>query len=240
MTRRHLPRSPGEINYTAQRVVRALEVVGLAPASAPQVGEALGIHARTARRILGTLSDEQYVDYVIRPRGRRRHLYAPTLRLVALAAQIAERLPIVEHGRRTTAALHEELGLTTTLSIPCYTDVVIIARAGQHGPRHRALVPAGEHAAGRALLAHRDPWRHSHAGPLLTDRDAETICELGHASALRDGAAAGSIAVVVPDPDTAPIAALALEGPSDRLRDQTPVLIDPLTRAASTLAAQLS
>jgi hypothetical protein len=89
MTHRASRRPPREINYTAQRVLRALEVIVIAPASAPQVAHALGINARTARRILGTLQDEQYVEYVIAPRGRPRQRYVPTVRLLALAAQLA-------------------------------------------------------------------------------------------------------------------------------------------------------
>lgn len=239
MTHRASRRPPREINYTAQRVLRALEVIVIAPASAPQVAHALGINARTARRILGTLQDEQYVEYVIAPRGRPRQRYVPTVRLLALAAQLAPRLPLVEHGRRAAAAIHETLGVNAAVAVPCYGDVLFVAAAGESGPRRWAMLPAGEHAAGRALLAHREPWRRSHSPPLLSDPEAATIRERRFASAIQENLGRGSLAVVVPDPEDAPIAALAVDGPTSELRHRADALVEFLASAAAGLAAKL-
>ena len=89
--------------------------------------------------------------------------YLPTVRLLALAAQLAPRLPLVEHGRQATRELHDATGLTAYLAIPSYGDVLVIACAGERGPRLWALVPAVDDAAGHVLLAHGDAWRHSQA-----------------------------------------------------------------------------
>jgi len=84
-----------EINYTAERVLRALEVIALRPSTAPAVADVIGVHPRTARRILRTLAKERYVEQ--RPRcGRRTHAYEPTVRLLAMAAQLASRLELVQ------------------------------------------------------------------------------------------------------------------------------------------------
>jgi predicted ArsR family transcriptional regulator len=55
-------RAAAEHNYTAQRVLQALEVIVLCPSSAPTVAEALGVQPRTARRMLKTLMKDQYVE----------------------------------------------------------------------------------------------------------------------------------------------------------------------------------
>lgn len=51
-------RAAAELNYTAQRVVKVLEVIVLRPSGAPMVAADLGISPRTARRILQTLTTE--------------------------------------------------------------------------------------------------------------------------------------------------------------------------------------
>src|SRR4051812_12022861 len=99
-TRRHAAmRAAAEVNYTALRVLQALEVIVLHPSTAPTVAEAVGIDARTARRMLSTLSSERYVERRGGP-GRAGHEYQATVRLLTLAARLAPRLPLVAAGRR--------------------------------------------------------------------------------------------------------------------------------------------
>ncbi len=69
------------------------------------------------------------------------------------------------------------LGRHAQLWIPCYTDVVCILDADPLGPVPEPmlgqLAPAHARAPGKALLAHRPPWRDSLlAGPpqRLTER----------------------------------------------------------------------
>jgi DNA-binding IclR family transcriptional regulator len=237
MPARPAPPAPCEINYTAQRALRAIEVIAFKPSSATQVAAALGVHARTARRILATLCHEHYAEHQFSSGGRRRSVYMATVRLLALLAQTAPRLPLVEHGRHVALALHEATGLDATVTMPAYTDVLVIAHAGAHGPGQWTLLPPADHAPGRVLLAHREPWRRQLAelAP-LADEDTGGIRELGHASALRAGATTGSIAVPVPDANGPPLVALGLHGSSDRLRRQQRALLERLTSAAAQLA----
>jgi DNA-binding IclR family transcriptional regulator len=125
----HALSSATEINYTTQRVLRALEVVVLRPSTAPVVAEAIGIHPRTARRILGTLAAERFVG----SEGARRHssCLEPTVRLLAVAAQLASRLPLVEHGQRGVEELHDATGLGAYIAVPSYGQVIVLARAGE-------------------------------------------------------------------------------------------------------------
>jgi DNA-binding IclR family transcriptional regulator len=226
-----------DVNYTAERVLRVLEVIVFAPSSPPQVAAAIGIHPRTARRMLRTLVKERYVERR-GGRGRAAHTYLPTVRLLALAAQLAPRLPLVENGRRTTRELHDATGLTAYLAIPSYDDVLVIARAGERGPQLWALMPAADDAAGHLLLAHSDAWRHSQTarGTASAEQHVELIRARGYASVTTKGAGAGSLASAVAAPDRPPFAALAIQGPSHVLLGDERALAELLRRTAAKLA----
>jgi DNA-binding IclR family transcriptional regulator len=215
-------------------------VIVFAPSSPPQVAAAIGVHARTARRMLRTLAKERYVERR-GGRGRAAHTYLPTVRLLALAAQLAPRLPLVEHGRRATRELHDATGLTAYLAIPSYGDVLVIARAGERAPRLWALVPAAEDASGHLLLAYHDAWRHSQAArsSASTEPHAALIQERGHASVPTEGTGTGSIAAAVAAQHGPPIAALAIRGPSDHLINDETGLSELLHHAAAKLARRI-
>src|SRR3954471_17335141 len=100
--------------------MQALEVLAFQPLSAPQVAAALQVHPRTARRLLNRLRDEGYLS---RTEDERR-LYAPTMRLVALAGQIVVRARIAERAVPVIAALHAETGAFAHLAIPSYRSVL--------------------------------------------------------------------------------------------------------------------
>ena len=82
------------------RTLRAMELLAVRPRSAPELAEALGVHVRTARRVLKRLDSEGYVALT----DERRRRYRPTMRVVALAGQVVERaeLPVtaLPHVRR--------------------------------------------------------------------------------------------------------------------------------------------
>jgi DNA-binding IclR family transcriptional regulator len=226
------PIHPAEINYTAQRVLRALEVIVFRPSTAPVVAEAIGVNARTARRILGTLAHERYVERG-HGRGRAAHAYTPTVRLLALAGQLAARIPIVDHGRRATAELHRDTRLGAYAAVPSYAHALVVARAGEHSPQLWTLRPAHDDAAGRLLLAYRHAWRHSGESSAEGERAAAAIRAQGRVVVCDDTAV--SVAVPVPS-DEPPIAALALHG---RIRDvgaATHSLVAAAHRLASAVA----
>lgn len=106
----------------------------------------MGIHERTARRLLQTLEDEGYLQ-----RGvgayRQRYTYSVTPRLLALAGQ----LPLVTRAERAVRELHQSTGLDAYFIIPSYGDVIVLARAGDQAPAPWSLLPATESAGGSVL-----------------------------------------------------------------------------------------
>jgi DNA-binding IclR family transcriptional regulator len=231
-------RAAAEHNYTAQRVFRALEVIVLSSSTAPAVAAAIGVTPRTARRILKTLASEQYVERR-RASGRQAHDYQPTVRLLAMAAQLAPRLPLVAAGRRAVPEVEMHTNLAAYIAVPCYADVLVIAASGSRGVRPWATLPAGDDAAGRVLLAHREPWRRSLAGvePDVVPSDEEVAAVLcrGFASVVTGGKRSCSFAVVVPAAE-APIAAIAVRGTRVELRAHEDDLVVLLQRVAAQVA----
>jgi DNA-binding IclR family transcriptional regulator len=216
--------------FFVTRTMQAMEVLTFQPCSAPQVAGALRVHPRTARRLLNKLVAE---GWLTRSEGRRR-IYAPTMRLVALGAQLAERDPLALAARPVVARLHEETGLTAHLAIPSYSSTLcLVHRAGgpDARPQLRELVPVHATAAGKVLLAFREPWRldvlsrplEPVAQRTLVDPEelaAETarVAERGYA--VDDGEflpGLRGVAVPVRDAAGAVPASLALAGPGAEL-----------------------
>jgi len=155
------------------RTLRVLELLAFAPLSAPQLAAAMDAHPRTVRRVLERLVAE---DYLTRSDDARR-VYAPTMRLVALAGQIVENSDLARRARPYAALLHERTGAVAHVVVPSYRSVLCVVHcagdARDEPPRVRELVPAHCTAGGKALLAWREPWRDSVlAQPLqrFTDR----------------------------------------------------------------------
>jgi DNA-binding IclR family transcriptional regulator len=156
------------------RTLRAMELLAVAPRSAPELADGLGVHVRTARRVLKRLEQEGYVEL---SDGRRRR-YRPTMRIVALAGQVVERAELTRTAVPHVAALREELHRGCHLCVPSYLSALCLVHdAGEVGsgarPHLRELVPCHCTAAGKALLAWRESWRDAVlAEPLesFTDR----------------------------------------------------------------------
>jgi DNA-binding IclR family transcriptional regulator len=192
-----------------------LEVLAFTPATAQGIAYALGVGPRTTQRLVHTLLVQRYIERVDGPSEADQYL--PTVRLPALAAQLARRLPLVRHGEHAVRALHDATGLTACLAVPSYGDVVVLARAGPTAPWKWDLLPAADTAAGHVLLAYRESWRHSHDSDGTLEQRAADVRE--HDCALvpaTQSAELASLAVPVPDRG-APIAALALAGPTRAL-----------------------
>jgi len=209
------------------RTMQAMEVLAFEPLSAAQLADVLQVHPRTARRLLARLVEDGWVS---RSDGRRR-TYSPTMRLVALAAQLAERAPLARAAAPVVTELFEETGRAAHLAIPSYTSALcLVHRAGgpEARPQLRELMPAHATACGKVLLAFREHWRESVLGVPLSRSTARTVVdpaairaesaairERGYATELGefvDGM--GGIAAPVRDDDGVP-AALALSVPLD-------------------------
>ena len=167
------------------RTMRALEMLALSPLSAPQLAATIETHPRTMRRVLERLVAEGYVQRS----GDTRRIYQPTMRLVALAAQVLEHSPVARRGRPYVELLHERTRVASHLMAPSYGSVVCLSHAAlgsqDEHPHLRELVPAHATAAGKALLAHRDPWRRSLIAAGLAPHTDRTLTDPEHMLATR-------------------------------------------------------
>lgn len=144
------------------RTLRAMELLAVKPRSAPELADALGVHVRTARRVLKRLHFEGYVTV----NGDRRRRYRPTMRVVALAGQVVERAELTRAALPHVTALRRELGEGCHLTVPSYMSALCLVHdngqdTGPCRPHLRELVPCHCTATGKALLAWRDEWREA-------------------------------------------------------------------------------
>jgi DNA-binding IclR family transcriptional regulator len=161
----------------AIRTLRALEVLAFAPTTASGIADALCIHPRRASRLLSQLQRDGWLSY---RRVSTERIYAPTLRFVALAAEVAARAPLTTMTSSALEALSTATGRPSMLTIPGYGGSVCVARRlGEHGaqPAVGPVAPAHCTAAGKVLLAYRDAWRRSVLATPLERRTARTITD---------------------------------------------------------------
>lgn len=235
--------------FSVARTMQAIELLSFQPASAPQVADALQVHPGTSRRLLNRLVSE---GWLIRT-GSYRHVYMPTMRIAAMAAQLVSRDPLAVAALPIVSELHAETGATTHLCIPSYRSVLcLVHRSGgpDARPQLRELVPAHATAAGKVLMAYRDHWRVSVLSrPLepLTERtvvdpariDAEAAVTRKRGFALDDGElerGLRGVAVPVRGEGGAVVASLALNAPAPQLPDAALSEIAALlTRRATVL-----
>ena len=234
-----------EALYVA-RTMQVLELLAFQPLSAPQVAATLQIHPRTARRLLVRLHAEGYLT-----RGDdARRLYMPSMRVVALAGQIAAHSPLTVHALAAVASLYEETGADTHLAVPSYLSALCVVHADSAcdaRARARELVPAHCTATGKALLSWRQRWRDSvldhplerHTELTVVDRaalarDADATRARGYAAEggeFAEGVCAVAAPVFV---GGEAVAALGVSGPAvevEALAGRVMTLADELTAA---------
>lgn len=236
-------------SYYASRAMEAMEILAFGPTTAPQIARALQIHPRTARRLLNRMVRDGWLRL---HRGAKR-TYSPTLRIVALAAQLTARTELLARSGEVLQDLHDKTNTAVHLAIPCYRSALRLARIAsrsEHSPAVRDLAPAHAVAAGKQLLAVRDDWRHAvlvsrlHAvtPTTLTDpdalrRDLKRTHERGYAienDEFRPGVRAIALPVRVADGEV--VAALAI---SSAMLDQQTLLAyrETVAVAANALSA---
>ena len=236
------------------RTLRAMELLAVRPRSAPELADALGVHVRTARRVLKRLDSEGYVALT----DERRRRYRPTMRVVALAGQVVERAELPSAALPHVTALREELGESCHLCVPSHMFALCLVHdEGADGgcrPHLRELVPCHCTAAGKALLAWRDQWRDavleqplaSHTertsvGPESLRRELARTVARGYSVEDReyDGDTRGIAAPVFAETGEA-VAALAVVAPVERLQaDRYAEVGAAVMRSAAALSAQL-
>jgi DNA-binding IclR family transcriptional regulator len=215
------------------RTLRALELLAARPVTPSELATILGIHPRTARRLLDRLVAEGYAA-ASADGGRPR--YAATLKVVGLVGPVLERSDVVRVGAPYVADLRSRTGESAHLSVAREDGVLRVVRESDENvvtikSRVGELVPFHSTATGKALLAHLPAvFERMRAGGLerKTERtvvapvdlllELATIRERGyalddreHAPDLRCAAAA------VFGEAGAPVAALGVSAPASRL-----------------------
>jgi DNA-binding IclR family transcriptional regulator len=232
-----------------------MELLAVRPRSAPELADALGVHVRTARRVLKRLDSEGYVALT----DDRRRRYRPTMRVVALAGQVVQRAELPVTALPHVTALRERVGASCHLCVPSHLFALCLVHdEGESGgacrPHLRELVPCHCTAAGKALLAWRDAWRdavleqplasfteRTNVGPESLRRELARTVARGYSVEDReyDGATRALAAPVFNETDEA-VAALAVVAPveslpADRYAEVGAAVMD----AASALSAEL-
>jgi IclR family acetate operon transcriptional repressor len=233
--------------------MQALEVLAFGPATVTQIADALDVHSRTARRLLNRMV---YDGWLLRHDGGRP-TYTPTLRIVALAAQLAVRDPLIRCAHQPVQQLHARTGEPVHLAIPSYRSTVRLLHAAAGGPDHtpaacRDLAPSHATAAGKLLLAYRLPWsetlletklaavtEHTLTDPRELRADLQRTRERGYA--IEEGelhADHRALAAPITHSDGEVIAALALS--TRRGRATLNAHRDELLHAAERISAALA
>jgi DNA-binding IclR family transcriptional regulator len=237
------------------RTLRTMELLAERPRSAPELAEALGVHTRTARRVLKRLESEGYVTLT----QDRRRRYRPTMRVVALAGLVVERAKLTAVATPHVSALRDELREDCHLCVPSHVFALCLVHApagtpGTPRPQLRELVPCHCTAVGKALLAWREPWREvvlaqrleaftdrTTVGPEALRRELARTVPRGYAVEDREYEPdTRALAAPVIDDTGEAVASIAVAAPVDRLPAERYGEIGPaVVRAAAGLSAQL-
>jgi IclR family acetate operon transcriptional repressor len=163
----------------AIRTLRAIEVLAFNASTASELADALLVHPRAARRLLSQLQRDGWLSYT---KGPGERVYAPTLRFVALAAQIGARAPLVTVAEPALQQLYATTGHPAALAIAGYDATICVVRCVASYAT-QAMVPmvAPVHctALGKVLLAHRDAWRRTVLGRPLQRCTERTMTDPG-------------------------------------------------------------
>lgn len=150
--------SSSEAQHVA-RTLRALELLAGAPRTPVELAALLDVVPRTARRLIERLVAEGYAV----PFGEGRS-YAASLKLVALAGGVIDRIDVVRIAFPFVTRLRNETQETSHLSVPVEHGVLhLLHETGERlvgvRPRFGEQVPYHATAVGKALLAYRpDEW----------------------------------------------------------------------------------
>jgi DNA-binding IclR family transcriptional regulator len=232
-----------------------MEALAVRPRSAPELADALGVHVRTARRILTRLESDGYVS----GKGDRGRRYRPTMRIVALAGLVVESAELTQTALPHVRSLWETLGKSCHLCVPSYLYALCLVHQSASGaaecrPHLRELVPCHCTAAGKALLAWRGPWRdavleqplasfteRTTTGPESLRRELGRTTARGYAIEDREYEAdTRGIAAPVIGPDGDAVAAIGVVAPVAQLpAERYREVAERVMEAAAALSAEL-
>ena len=138
------------VTATTPRTVAllALEALAFAPASAPQLARYLGVDPRTARRLLAQLHADEWVE----PTNGVRRRYRLTGKLLAVAAQAAQRSALACAAAPVISDLRVVTGCVAMLATPSYGCTLVLVYDDGRSPEPQILsgmMPAHCTAAGQ-------------------------------------------------------------------------------------------
>jgi DNA-binding IclR family transcriptional regulator len=121
----------------ATRAVTVLNFLAAHPTEAftlSDLAARLDINVASAHALLGVLTD---AGYLVRHPRLRTYTLGPSV--VALGSAALERHGAIDHARDAVRDLARELGLEVALTAPAGSDIVFLARAGEHQARGIAV-----------------------------------------------------------------------------------------------------
>jgi DNA-binding IclR family transcriptional regulator len=156
------PRREATGAYCVMNTLRALERLALGPHSSPELARALGIDARSARRMLQRLTAE---GYVVQDPGHRRR-YRATLRLVAVGAELLRRTQLPGLAAPVVGALARGGPWTAHLWVSGTTEAFCLVHAepgatGETPAPRLSPIDAGDHGPAAAVLDPARRWQRS-------------------------------------------------------------------------------
>lgn len=142
-----------EADRVAQ-TLRALELFATRPGTNVDLAETLGVHPRTARRLMSRLEAEGYLSVADQ---QRRHTV--TMKLVALAGRIVVRTALVQVAVPYVVQLRNLTDEASHLCVPGEEGAMhLVQESGHNAVMVRSQVgeiaPYARTAVGKALLAH--------------------------------------------------------------------------------------
>lgn len=148
--------------YGVMNTLRALERLASGPHSSPELAQALGIDARSARRMLQRLTAE---GYVVQDAGHRRR-YRATLRLAAVGAELLRRARLPRVAAPVVMALARRGTRTAHLWISGATDAFCVAHAepgatGETAALRLAQIDADDNGPAAVVLDPARRWQRS-------------------------------------------------------------------------------
>jgi DNA-binding IclR family transcriptional regulator len=118
---------------SATRAVAVLNFLAAHPAESftlSDLSTRLGINLSSAHSLLAVLTD---AGYVVRHPRQRTYTLGPSL--VALGSAALERHAVIDHARDAARELARAVGLEVAVSAPAGSEIVFLARAGDHQAR---------------------------------------------------------------------------------------------------------
>ena len=254
--------SPSVFHYTEHRSVCQNRQMGGAVAKSFKVLEAvataqgpvrlstlcveLGMQKSTVHRILSELIELGYIE-----QDSSTGLYGATLRSWEIGSAVIADLPIKQVASSALHDLHRQTGETVSLVVrsgddALYLDKIVSPRPIRFTTRVGSRVPLPLPAGGKAILAmsadgddvvRRTASRDDLGVPYDVDgvlRSISTARRAGYAISIGWGIT--SVAAAVVDRSDAPVAALAVSAPTDRVKGRRDDLIEAVVTTATRLS----